>query len=64
MDNAQSLGINMNEVVFGGGSVDSNLAGMLVLIYTNHNVVKNLETTAYLPDKNVKACVFISVLIN
>ncbi len=64
MDNASSLGINMNEVVFGGGSAGGNLAGMLALIYTNPNVAKNLGTTAYLPAKNVKACVFVSALIN
>ncbi len=64
LDNADSLRINMNEVIFGGGSAGGNLAGMLALIYTNPNVAKNLNTTAYLPAKNVKACVFVSALIN
>lgn len=64
MDNVSTLGINMNEVVFGGGSAGGNLAGMLALIYTNPTVAANLNTTAYLPASNVKACVFVSALIN
>lgn len=64
MDNATTLGINMDKVVFGGGSAGGNLAGMLALIYTNPTVAENLNTTAYLPAENVKACVFVSALIN
>ncbi len=64
MDNASSLGINMDKVVFGGGSAGGNLAGMLALIYTNPTATENLNTTAYLPAENVKACVFVSALIN
>ncbi len=64
MDNVLTLGINMDEVIFGGGSAGGNLAGMLALIYTNPTVATSLSTTAYLPASNVKACIFVSALIN
>ncbi len=64
MDNASTLGISMDEVVFGGGSAGGNLAGMLALLYTNPAVAANFYATAYLPASNVKACVFVSALIN
>lgn len=64
MEHEDELGISMDRVVFGGGSAGGNLAGMLSLIYTNEKAANSLGAEQYLPAENVKACVFVSALIN
>lgn len=64
MEHTEELGISMDRVVFGGGSAGGNLAGNLALIYTNTKAADSFGAEQYLPAENVKACVFVSALIN
>lgn len=61
--NAADLGINMNRIVFSGGSAGGQLAGQYVNIQTNPEYAREMNMTPLLGTSEIKGIVFSCALL-
>jgi acetyl esterase/lipase len=58
--NSKKLGINMDKVVFAGGSAGGHIVAEFATIQANHNFAKKVKITPVIKLKNIKALVLES----